>query len=196
MLTRNIRKPGDVGNLNFCTFTQNCNGLIGLCFKNPAYAYCQPLQGIMKKTTIHIILFVILPILFGGLIYILTRPDRLLMFDWFNKIGIGDNIAVLRYENDLKNYLQNWIIYNSPAWIWTFSLTVLLGIIWNYRVDKESILILLIPIILGVVYEISQKTGISNGTFDSVDMIFYIIGGLSGIVLIRLLNNKHKINLV
>jgi hypothetical protein len=25
--TRNIRKPGDVGNLNFCTFTQNCNGL-------------------------------------------------------------------------------------------------------------------------------------------------------------------------
>lgn len=29
-LTRNIRKPGDVGKLNFCTFTQNRNGLIGL----------------------------------------------------------------------------------------------------------------------------------------------------------------------
>jgi hypothetical protein len=27
--TRNIRKPGDVGNLNFCTFTQIRNGLIG-----------------------------------------------------------------------------------------------------------------------------------------------------------------------
>jgi len=150
----------------------------------------------MKEIMKHIILFVVLPILFGGLIYILTRQDSLLMFDWFNKIGIGENIASLRYENNLENYLQNWIIYNSPAWIWTFSLTVLLGIIWNYRVDKESILILLIPIILGVVYEISQKKEIINGTFDSVDIICYIIGGFSGIILIRLLNHKHKNNLV
>jgi hypothetical protein len=41
--TRNIRKPGDVGNSNFCTFTQNYNGLISSSFKIPAYAYCQPL---------------------------------------------------------------------------------------------------------------------------------------------------------
>jgi hypothetical protein len=41
--TRNIRKPGDVGNLNFCTFTQNCNGLISWSFEIPASAYCQPL---------------------------------------------------------------------------------------------------------------------------------------------------------
>jgi hypothetical protein len=39
--TRNIRKPGDVGNLNFCAFTQNCNGLISWSFEIPASAYCQ-----------------------------------------------------------------------------------------------------------------------------------------------------------
>lgn len=43
LVTRNIRKPGDVGKFNFRTFTQIRNGLIGWCFKNPAYAYCQPL---------------------------------------------------------------------------------------------------------------------------------------------------------
>jgi predicted SnoaL-like aldol condensation-catalyzing enzyme len=42
-ITRNIRKPGDVGNLNFCTFTQNCNGLISWSFEIPASAYCHPL---------------------------------------------------------------------------------------------------------------------------------------------------------
>ena len=40
--TRNIRKPGGVGNFNFSTFTQISNGLIGWSFEIPAYAYCQP----------------------------------------------------------------------------------------------------------------------------------------------------------
>jgi hypothetical protein len=38
--TRNIRKPGDVGNLKFCTFTQNRNGLISWSFEIPTSAYC------------------------------------------------------------------------------------------------------------------------------------------------------------
>lgn len=49
LLTRNIRKPGDVGNLNYCTFTKNCNGLIGWSFEIPASAYCHPLATSVKK---------------------------------------------------------------------------------------------------------------------------------------------------
>ena len=33
-LTRNIRKPGDVSNLKFCAFIQNCNGLINWSFES------------------------------------------------------------------------------------------------------------------------------------------------------------------
>ena len=47
--TRNIRKPGGVGNFNFSTFTQISNGLIGWSFEIPAYAYCQPLATIIKN---------------------------------------------------------------------------------------------------------------------------------------------------
>jgi hypothetical protein len=46
--TRNIRKPGDVGILNFCTFTQNINGLTSWSFEIPASAYCHPL-GLIKN---------------------------------------------------------------------------------------------------------------------------------------------------
>jgi len=42
-LTRNIRKPGVVSILKFCTFIKNCNGLISWSFENPASAYCHPL---------------------------------------------------------------------------------------------------------------------------------------------------------
>ncbi len=148
----------------------------------------------MKKTTIYIALFVIIPIFAGGLIYILTRPDSLLMFDWFKKIGLGENIAKLRLEQNIKDLLNNWIIYNFPAWIWTFSLTVLLGIIWNYKINKESLMILLIPLILGISSEIFQKAELINGTFDFIDLLLYIIGGISGLLLIRLIYYKHRIN--
>ena len=36
--TRNIRKPGGAGNLNFCTFIQIRNGLISWSFEIPASA--------------------------------------------------------------------------------------------------------------------------------------------------------------
>ena len=52
-VTRNIRKPGDVGNLNFCKFTQNCNGLIGWSFDTPAYAYCQPLTTMQSPKNVR-----------------------------------------------------------------------------------------------------------------------------------------------
>lgn len=44
-LTRNIRKPGVVSNLNFCTFIENCNGLTSGSFVIPASAYCHPLAA-------------------------------------------------------------------------------------------------------------------------------------------------------
>jgi len=47
--TRNIRKPGDVGNLNFCTFTQIRNGLTGWSFEIPASAYCHSLVLICNE---------------------------------------------------------------------------------------------------------------------------------------------------
>jgi|SRR5690554_164130 len=37
--TRNIRKPGDVGNLNLCSFNENCNGFIGLKPAIALFAY-------------------------------------------------------------------------------------------------------------------------------------------------------------
>ena len=52
-ITRNIRKPGIVGNLNIITFTQKSNDLISRSFEIPASAYYHPLWGIVKETKQH-----------------------------------------------------------------------------------------------------------------------------------------------
>ncbi len=51
MVTRNIRKLGDVADLSLCTFTQNHNGLIGKCFEIPASAYCHRSRQFRKFHT-------------------------------------------------------------------------------------------------------------------------------------------------
>ena len=51
--TRNIRKPGDVGNLNFCTFIKNRNGLTSWSFEIPASAYRHPL-ALINQNLLHI----------------------------------------------------------------------------------------------------------------------------------------------
>ena len=51
--TRNIRKPGYVGNLYFCTFTQIYYGLISRSFEIPASAYCSPLYARLKDRIEH-----------------------------------------------------------------------------------------------------------------------------------------------
>ena len=150
----------------------------------------------MKRTITHIIIFVLTPIILGGLIYLLTRPDSLLMFDWLHKIGLSENIAIIRAELRINDFVQNWIIYNSPAWIWTFSLTVLIGIIWNYKINKDSLSFLLIPSFLGMLSEIFQKTELLNGTFDFIDLFLYLIGGISGLIIIKSINYKHKFNIL
>jgi len=172
-----------------------CTGIL-MRYEMRNASYRNPLQGIMKRTIVHIILFVLTPIIIGGLIYLLTRSDSLLMFDWLKKIGLAENITIIRSKLRINDLLQNWIIYNSPAWIWTFSLTVLLGIIWNYKINKESLTILLIPSFLGVLSEILQQTEIINGTYDFIDLFLYLFGGISGLLIIKSINYKHKFNVV
>jgi len=44
MVTRNIRKPGEVGNLNFCTFIQIDNSLTSYSFEIPNLNFCTFIQ--------------------------------------------------------------------------------------------------------------------------------------------------------
>ena len=147
-----------------------------------------------RKTAILISIFVVLPMIIGGMIYLLSRPTSIVMFSWLDNIGLETFTMNIRSMINAKDFMNNWIIYNFPALLWSFSFTCFLGIIWNYNINLENIFILIIPMCLGIVTEVFQKTGVINGTFDKIDSMLYIIGGLLGFLIIKIINHKTKIS--
>ncbi|GHB44525.1 hypothetical protein [Mongoliitalea lutea] len=119
----------------------------------------------LKKT-----LIVIIPLLVGGLIYIIFRVDTLIMFRWFESIGIQDLIIFLRSLKSEIN-LPEWIIYSLPDGLWIFSFTYCMLVIWDFKLTKNSFFWITIAPIIGLVSELGQLINIVPGTFDIVDLI-------------------------
>ena len=75
----------------------------------------------LKKILLH----VIMPMMLGGIIYIIFRDNNTLMFSWFYKLGIAENIENIRNVIEI-NFLPNWILFNFPDGVWIYSLTSLM----------------------------------------------------------------------
>lgn len=138
-----------------------------------------------KKTVIDIILLVVLPVFLGGIIYIVFRSEKLIMFKWFETFGLNELINILR-QNSVYN-LPDWIKYNLPDALWLFSLTSILIIIWKREINKTNFIYVLLPLIIGICWEFGQYLGIIQGTFDIKDLVFYIAASF-----IAFQNNKQN----
>jgi hypothetical protein len=136
----------------------------------------------MIKTN-NIFLNVILPIAIGGFIYILFREKSLLMFSWFTKIGLDNLIHNIRTIAIWNYQLPDWVIYSLPDGIWVYSLTSLMLIIWYGDVSILKYFWLSIGLIIGLSIELCQLMGFYPGTFDKMDILFYIIGSITPIIL-------------
>lgn len=115
-----------------------------------------------------------LPIILGGMIYVLFRPLSLKMFDWFEFIGLMD--IILKMRDFSQNYLffPNWFYYALPDGLWTYAFTSSFMLIWG----KSSTLKywLAIPFILSIIPELLQYFNLLVGTFDLYDLLFQLFG--------------------
>ena len=116
----------------------------------------------------------------GGLIYILFRSSTLKMFGWFTSLGMTDIINSARnlslsYSSDLPN----WIKFSLPDGLWIFSYVCLLLLIWSDNGIKKSIHWVLIIPIIAIFSEVGQLSNIVPGTFDPIDLVFYLLGTFS-----------------
>lgn len=127
----------------------------------------------LKNKTFQILLHVLLPIYVGGFIYILFRSKSLVMFDWFEAIGILDFIQTLRnYFIGIKGNVPIWVYYSLPDGLWTYSFTsTILLFESNWKVLKFW---LLVPFLFGPLIEIFQLFRLFPGTFDPLDLLFYL----------------------
>jgi len=116
-----------------------------------------------------------LPVVFGGLIYIIFRTEKLLMFHWFEYLRLSNEINFIKNLRNIYSF-PGWFIYSLPDGLWIFSYTALTLEIWKFSITRDSSFwIFSIPIV-AVSSEFLQLFRIIPGTFDLIDVIFYLLG--------------------
>jgi len=131
----------------------------------------------------------ILSILFGGVIYIAFRSSSIILFKWIDYIVLIDPVENLRIVTlPYKEYLPDWFLYSLPDGLWMFSYSCIVLVIWKRKITKYSLLWLLSLPMISILFEVLQYYDYFNGTFDIIDIIFYIFGA----VLPILINKKMK----
>jgi len=140
----------------------------------------------MISKSYHFYLFVLLPIVTGGFIYILFRSDELLMFRWFKTIGIGRLIGTLRNIDFIKSaIIPGWIRYSLPDGLWIFSYVSLMFLIWGNKISKTSAIWIFILPVIAVLSEFGQLFKVVPGTFDYYDLATYLFSTLLPIILFK-----------
>jgi hypothetical protein len=136
----------------------------------------------------------LIPLSIGSIIYILFRNDSLIMFDWFEKLNIIDEITSIRKNTlPLTAKIPNWFLFSLPDGLWIFSYISLILLVWDNKLNNSSIFWILIIPGLAVLSEILQFFDLCSGTFDVMDLIFYIAGVLTPILFLIHYNKKIAI---
>lgn len=122
------------------------------------------------------ILTTLIPLIFGGLIYLTYRVETLKMFRWFDNIGATDLIIFLR-TNEISQAisLPQWVKFSLPDALWIFSFTYFMLTIWKFKISKSSAFWIFLAPTIGLFSEIGQLIGLIPGTFDLVDLVLLII---------------------
>lgn len=147
-----------------------------------------------KQYTRH----VLLPLIIGGLLYIIFRDKGLIMFAWFDIVGLIDTINLTRQLTiAYHDMLPTWTTFSLPNALWTYSLTMFMVINWRHRFDKSSAVWILLGPTIAISSELAQGLGVLNGTFDMIDLLLCTGASILAIIKIKhfdfkILNNDKK----
>jgi hypothetical protein len=119
---------------------------------------------------------VLLPIVFGGLVYICWRDPGLLMFKWFRVLGVEPLVLQLRVAAGATgSALPHWFVYSLPDGLWVYALTAFIARAWSGSPSSPfKTFWLSLGLVLGAGSELGQLAHIVPGTFDWTDFVFYV----------------------
>lgn len=144
----------------------------------------------MKKTDITKIgVLGFLPIIISGFIYLISRPKTILLFDWIKNLQMEKESEKFR-EFFSVYQLPDWIRFNLPDLLWVFGFTSVMIIIWKSVQSKIKLFYIILPLLIGVASELLQYFIPDFGTFDSIDILFYLLGSLTSILILKTINQS------
>lgn len=126
------------------------------------------------------LIFPLLPVLIGGLLYICFRNENILLFSWIRFVNI--DYSFLRHIVIADNLISSYIIYSLPNGLWVLSGLLLL----KYFLKNENRVYLFyatVFILISISIEVCQLYGIVPGTFDILDLVTIIIFSIIGFLM-------------
>jgi hypothetical protein len=115
------------------------------------------------------------PIAIGAAIYLLFRTTSLLVFEWLRAVSLFElTLAARRLLSGIS--LPKWLLYSLPDGLWVYAVTSWMILIWD---RNPPLLWLFVGVALGVGGEVGQAISIVPGTFQHLDVIFYVAGFLA-----------------
>ncbi len=111
----------------------------------------------------------------GGMLYVLYRPQTLLLFLVADGMGLTNIISDWRLAATATWQPAKFIIYCLPAGLWTLSYIFIVGTLaQEMPAKKRWAAVSAIPL-LGAVSELLQAGDIVPGTFDWADLALYVL---------------------
>lgn len=113
---------------------------------------------------------------FGAMIYILFRPNTHIAV-------ICDSIIDLDlFRQSVSIFGCNFLKFYLPDLLWGLSLSLGMYAIFLPNL-KQKIVLSVIVLLCGVVWEILQWTGIIGGTGDIIDIIMYLSASILAVII-------------
>lgn len=109
----------------------------------------------------------------GGGIYILYRPETLLMFKWTDTLYLNSLVKDLRQLTSIYTP-SDFVIYNLPDGLWSIAYFLIMLSIWG-KIDKECIAWFCLMPFFALFSEFMQLTPLMPGQFDVWDVVCYSI---------------------
>jgi hypothetical protein len=109
------------------------------------------------------------------MIYLIFRPLSIKLFGIFTESQLNVIIDIREKVISLRNVLPKWVIYSLSDGLWLFSFSNLIILIFKNSNFIFKRYIYLVPLLFAIIYEFLQWNKLRNGTFDIVDIIFYIL---------------------
>lgn len=120
----------------------------------------------------------------GGSLYLLYRPETLVMFEVCKYLGIYDFIISVRPQYTINS----WVVYSLPDGLWLLAYILLMAALWNFDVLKS--LRASFPLVLMAIgSEFLQIPRLIPGVFDWLDLICYVGACIIGFIYVIIINN-------
>ena len=135
-----------------------------------------------NKIDFQYLIFGTVSIIVGLFIYLIYRPET-----YISKL-ILSYIEFQFYKYKIPVLNNNFIKFYFPDYLWAFSLSCGLHLIFKPKQLNTAYCTILVSII-GLMYELLQWVNFINGTGDFIDIIFYTLAGFT----VNIINFKKEI---